>query len=236
MKDFVQFYTGYDEETRLQKHRTEFISSTYILDKFIRSGQRILDIGAGTGTYSLYYAEKGCSVVAIDAVPKHIEILCSKLQAKPELDIQAYVTDARKLTLPLADKFDVILFMGPIYHISQQELKPCLNKCLQLLKKDGILAASYVNTYDGYEREKYADMCVFYKPSDIERLLSELNLNLIYNVPTDGEVFGELNELAEQQKEPIGKLHTWLDKNQFVLTNSQWNLNSRHVLYIGRKM
>jgi len=63
MKDFVRFYTEYDEDGRLQRHGTEFASTTYILDKHIRKGLHILDVGSGTGAYSLYYAEKGCSVV-----------------------------------------------------------------------------------------------------------------------------------------------------------------------------
>ena len=235
MKDFVQFYTEYDEDGRLQRHRTEFATTTYILDKYIREGFHILDVGAGTGAYSLYYAEKGCSVVAIDAVPKYIEILRSKLQSQPSLDIQAHVADVRDLSLPLTASFDVVLFMGPIYHIPKQDLRHCFDTCLRVLKKGGIFAASYVNTYEGYEHDRHADMVIFYSPADIERLLGELNLIRICHVPTDGEVFGEFNELAQRQPEEMGKLHAWLDKNQSVLYNSQWMSTSLHGLYVARK-
>lgn len=193
MQDFVHFYTNYDEDGRLQRHRTEFVSTTYILDKFIHKGFHILDVGAGTGAYSLYYAAKGCSVVAIDAVPKYIGIIRSKLQSQPNLDIQTYVADIRNLSLPSTANFDVILFMGPIYHVPQQELRHCLDTCLRVLKKDGILAASYVNTYEGNELNKYPGVFISYSPAQIEQLLGELNLSRICHVPTDGEVFGELN-------------------------------------------
>ncbi|MBA7653177.1 Ubiquinone biosynthesis O-methyltransferase [subsurface metagenome] len=147
MKDFIRFYTEYDEDGRFQgRYRTEFASTTYVLDKYIRKGFHILDVGAGTGAYSLYYAEKGCSVVAVDAVPKHIEILCSKLQSQPNLDIQAHLADIRDLCLPLPAKFDVVLFMGPVYHMPKQDINRCLGTCLQVLKRGGILAVSYVNT------------------------------------------------------------------------------------------
>lgn len=48
MTDFIRFYENYDEEGRLRRHRTEFAATTYILDKLIASGDRVLDVGAGT--------------------------------------------------------------------------------------------------------------------------------------------------------------------------------------------
>ena len=235
MKDFVKFYTEYDEDARLQRHRTKFVSTTYILNKLIGDGFHILDVGAGTGAYSLYYAKKGCSVVAMDAVPKYIEMLNSKLQSQPNLNIRAHVADIRNLSLPLTADFDAVLFMGPIYHVPQRELKHCFDTCLRVLKKGGILAASYVNTYEGHELSQYPDVFISYSPADIERLLGELNLSRICHVPTDGEVFRELNELVKEQSEQMEKLHAWLDKNQSVLYNSQWISKSIHGLYVGRK-
>lgn len=236
MKDFVQFYTEYDEDGRLQRHRTEFVSTTYVLDRFIHAGFHILDVGAGTGAYSFYYAEKGCYVVAIDAVPKYIEILRSRLQSQPHLNIEAYVADIRDLSLPLTTDFDVVLFMGPVYHVPQQDIRRCLATCLRVLKEDGILAVSYVNAYEGHERDEHADLVIFHSHTEIKRLLSEFDLNRICHVPTDGEVFGELNELAHGQQQEMGELHTWLDKNQHVLYDSKWVSSSVHGLCVGRKI
>ena len=235
MKDFVKYYSEYDEDTRLQRHRTEFISTTYILDKFIHSGQRILDVGAGTGPYSLYYAEKGCSVVAIDAVPKYIYTLRSKLQLKPDLDIQTHVADIREPFPASIGKFDAILFMGPIYHVPEPELEPCWDKCLKVLNRNGIFAASYVNAFQGYEKDTHSDYFIHHSHSDIERILGQLNLTRLCHVPTDGEVFGELNELAQRKSEPVDKLHAWLDKNPSVLTDPSWMSTSIHCLYVGKK-
>ncbi len=235
MRDFVQYYTGYDEDGRLQRHRTEFVSTTYILDKFISEGFHILDVGAGTGAYSFYYAEKGCSVVAIDAVPKYIDILLSKLQQQPNLDITAHVADIRDFSLPLTTDFDAVLFMGPVYHVPKQDVRHCLDTCLRVLKKDGILAVSYINAYEGYKNDKNADVVVFYSPAEIEELLSEFDLSHICHVPTDGVVFGELNELAYRQQKEIEELRTWLDKNQYILQDSKWTSSSVHGLYVGSK-
>lgn len=43
---------------RLETHPFEFIFTTYMMDKYIRGGDRILDIGGGPGRYSIYYAKK----------------------------------------------------------------------------------------------------------------------------------------------------------------------------------
>jgi len=172
---------------------------------------------------------------AIDAVPEYIEILRSKLQSQPNLDIQAHVADIRNPSLPLTANFDVVLFMGPIYHILQHDARHCLDTCLRLLKTDGILAVSYVNTYEGYERDEHAEVVIFHSPTDIEQLLGEFNIDCICHVPTDGEVFGEFNELARGELDDMKKLHTWLDENQSVLYDPQWISKSVHGLYVGRK-
>ena len=158
------------------------------------------------------------------------------MQSQPDLDIQTYLTDIRDLTLPSIADYDVVLFMGPIYHIPLQDTRHCLDKCLRVLKKDGILAVSYCNTYEGYEQEQYADIVGFYSPADIEQLLSEFDFTPICHVPTDGEVFGELNELAQGQQKELGELHAWLDNNQHVLYDPQWTSTSLHALYVARKI
>ncbi|WP_425464154.1 methyltransferase domain-containing protein [Paenibacillus rhizophilus] len=38
-----------------------------------------MDLGAGTGIYSFYYADKGNSIVSTDLTPKHVEIIQSKI-------------------------------------------------------------------------------------------------------------------------------------------------------------
>jgi len=57
-----EYYSGYDEESWLVKykvHRVAFDTTVSILDDYIISNSRLLDIG--TGRYSFYYAMKGVS-------------------------------------------------------------------------------------------------------------------------------------------------------------------------------
>lgn len=42
------------------RHPFEFILTAWMMDKYIRPGDTILDIGGGPGRYSIHYAQKGC--------------------------------------------------------------------------------------------------------------------------------------------------------------------------------
>lgn len=58
-----KYYDDYDEDSRLVKdnaHSIEFITTIKYLDKYINNNHKVLEVWAGTGRYSFYYAEKGC--------------------------------------------------------------------------------------------------------------------------------------------------------------------------------
>ena len=189
MNEIVEFYTNqYDEDTRLIRHRTEFITTTYILNKFIDTGSRILDLGAGTGIYSIYYANRGCSVTAIDIVPKHIEILNSRLKIHQNLDVSAEVGDANDLSRFRGDSFDVVLCMGPLYNL--KVIDSCIRECLRVLRSKGILAASYNNKNASYLQDnKYKELFVSHTPEEINQHFQTYKVEPICNVPTDGVPF-----------------------------------------------
>jgi ubiquinone/menaquinone biosynthesis C-methylase UbiE len=56
------FYNGnpLSEWNRLDEHPFEFLLTTHMMDRYVRPGDRVLDIGGGPGRDSLYFAEKGC--------------------------------------------------------------------------------------------------------------------------------------------------------------------------------
>ena len=236
MTDFIRFYTDYDEEGRLKRHRTEFVVTTYVLDKLIPAGVRILEVGAATGAYSIHFATRGCAVVAIDAMASHIDTLRTRIESLPHLEIQASTGDARDLSAFAAQNFDAVLCMGPVYHVSDLEARTCFDGCIAALKPGGLLAVAYVNSFRGYEREKFAGEFVHRSPVEIEALLASYNLNRICHVPTDGAVFGELNVMAQEEPEQPAKLHEWLDQNPGVFENETWPDTSIHGLYVGRKV
>lgn len=116
------FYTNScDEDNRLtSKHGSvEFITSTMYIDRFLKKNSRILEVGAGTGRYSLYYASKGYKVNAIEYVKHNVEILKSKITV--DMDIVAEQGDALDLSRFKDNTFDVTLVLGPLYHLYTRE-------------------------------------------------------------------------------------------------------------------
>lgn len=53
-------YDIFNESTRLSTKATqiEFLTTVRQIEKHLKKGMKILDLGAGTGEYSLYFAKK----------------------------------------------------------------------------------------------------------------------------------------------------------------------------------
>lgn len=121
MNYVVESYENYREEDRLttnQARRIEFITTTRVFDEVIPSGCKILDCAAGTGIYVFWLADQGHDVTATD------------------------------LSLFEDGAFDVVLNMGPFYHlITREQREKCLSECLRVLKKGGLLVTAYIPRY-----------------------------------------------------------------------------------------
>ena len=90
-----------DEDSRLiknQTHKLEFIVTTTYIDKYLKSGDKVLEIGAGTGRYSIHYANLGYDVTSIEYVEHNLDILKSK------------ITDDMKIVAEQGDAVDLSRF------------------------------------------------------------------------------------------------------------------------------
>ena len=84
-----EYYNNYDEDSRLIKdkaHQIEFITTTKYIEKYLEKGNKILEIGAGTGRYSIHYAKKGFEVYSVELINKNLEILKSKITDKMDIN------------------------------------------------------------------------------------------------------------------------------------------------------
>jgi cyclopropane fatty-acyl-phospholipid synthase-like methyltransferase len=82
-------------------------------------GGRLLDLGCGTGTHSIYLAQKGYSVVGVDFSPKAIALARQKArQAGISVDLQ--LGDVTRLDF-LHDPFDIALDVGCFHGLNKAE-------------------------------------------------------------------------------------------------------------------
>ena len=66
-----EYYNTHDEDVRLSPKRgqVEFLTTVRYIGKYLKAGMKILEIGAGTGRYSHYFARAGYVVDAVELIP-----------------------------------------------------------------------------------------------------------------------------------------------------------------------
>ena len=151
MKNYViDSYENYREEDRLSTNnarKIEFLTTVRVLDEVITGKKTILDCAAGTGIYSFYLADKGHVVTATDITPRHIEVMRGILKNKP-YKMETAVLDATNMSIFEDESFDIVLNMGPFYHlVNACDREKCIKESLRVLKKGGLLITAYIPRY-----------------------------------------------------------------------------------------
>lgn len=143
----VESYENYQEENRLTTNnarKIEFITTTRIMDELIPANSKVLDCAAGTGVYAFYLADKGHDVTATDITPRHIEIINNALKEKT-YNMNTAVLDATDMSMFADESFDVVLNMGPFYHLlTEEQRERCMSESLRVLKKGGLIFTAYI--------------------------------------------------------------------------------------------
>jgi ubiquinone/menaquinone biosynthesis C-methylase UbiE len=139
------YYSNYDEDGRLERrHGTvEFLTTMRYIEKYLKPGDRILEIGAATGRYSHALARKGYKVDAVELLDHHIELF--KKNTQPEEEITIVQGDAMDLSGFSDDTYDITLILGPLYHLyNQEDKRKAIKEAIRVTKTGGIIFAAYV--------------------------------------------------------------------------------------------
>lgn len=105
------------------------------LDKFLKplkKGNKVLDIGCGTGRSTKYIYDEGMNVQGIDLSSKMIEIT---KRNHPDIDFKQM--DMREMDYE-PDTFDGIWAGYSLFHIDKNDFKRLVRKIKEMLKSDGI--------------------------------------------------------------------------------------------------
>lgn len=105
-----------------------------------REDIRILDIGAGTGRYSVALCEEGYDVTAVELVKHNLGILKQK-----NSNVHAMRGNALHLKKLEDNIYDLTLLFGPMYHLMTKEEKiQALSEAKRVTKPGGIILVAYV--------------------------------------------------------------------------------------------
>lgn len=141
----IDFYNNYDEDSRLEpKHGTvEFLTTMRYIEKYLKPGSRVLEIGAGTGRYSHALARQGYAVSAIELIEHNIEVFRKNTLA--DENISVIQGNALDLSAFPDNQFDITLLLGPLYHLYNKEDKQqAIREAVRVTKQGGIIFAAYV--------------------------------------------------------------------------------------------
>lgn len=166
----VENYENYKEEDRLTTNnagKIEFVNTIKVLNEHIRQKSKILDCAAGTGIYAFHFAGQGHQVTATDITPRHIALIKQKMaaagsskkgQSDSEHLMSTAVLDATDMSIFADETFDVVLNMGPYYHLVKEEQREkCISECIRVLKRGGLLVTAYIPRFYVFQHAALSD-------------------------------------------------------------------------------
>lgn len=210
----INFYNNYDEDNRLiLKHGTvEFLTTMHYIEKYIRTGNRVIEIGAGTGRYSHALARQGYTVDAVELVEHNIEVFRKNIL--PDENIRILQGNALDLSVFPDNEYDITLVLGPLYHLySKEDKRQALQEAIRITKPNGVIFVAYVISDgclldEGFHRgninvveyienglldpQTFAaksepkDLFELVRKEDIDDLMSEFPTTRLHYVATDG--------------------------------------------------
>ena len=205
----IDFYNNYDEEGRLMRksRMPEYLNTMKYIEKYLFEGAKVIEIGAGTGRYSIALAEMGYDVTAVELVPHNIEIM--KKKVKPYYNIKIYEGNACNMSAFESESYDIVLLLGPMYHLfTDIDKNQALSEAIRLAKTGGVIYASYCNNdtsmykffytnrvlkylEKGLIKEDYhtvsspEEIFELYRKSDIDELMKKHNVTRLHFVGVD---------------------------------------------------
>ncbi len=237
-----KYYNKFNEDKRLKSRHgmVEFSVSMMYIKKYLEliknninnniisdntglnKSIKILDVGAGTGRYSIELNNLGYDVTAVEYVKKNLSVLKQNAPSIP-----AYKGNAMNLKRFKDNTFDAVILFGPMYHLfTLQDKLIALKEAKRVTKKDGIIFVAYLladyaiirhgfmdkniidnlnnskldNNFNLYTTEE--DLYSYIRLPQIEELNKQANLNRLEIISPDGPtdyIRPYINKLSEKE-------------------------------------
>ena len=246
-------YELFDEGSRLNRSkaaRVEFLTTVRYIERYVQPGAKILDVGAGAGEYSLYFARKGYSVSALELSPANIEAFRQKLTPTDNIDLAE--GNAVDLSRHADESFDAVLLLGPLYHLhSEEDRQKCISEARRVLKPDGKLFFAFISndfviltefsyrpdyfTAGDYDKETFAlhDFpFVFHTVDECRAMLERGGVKILHAVASDG-----ISELMEDKISAMDEENyaQYLRYHYYICEKPEFLGMTNHLLFVGSK-
>lgn len=181
MTELEKHYNKFNEDKRLlRRHgQVEYITSMKYIHKYLELlceehgvdyKPCVLDVGAGTGRYSVALSEEGYDVTAVELVKYNLGIL-----KKKGSNVKAYQGNAMNLKRFEDNSFDLTLVFGPMYHLyTFEDKKKALEEAKRVTKIGGIVLVAYC-------MNEYGVLTYGFKENNVKACLEDGRLNEQYH-------------------------------------------------------
>lgn len=248
-----KIYSDFDENSRLncsRAARVEFLTNTRIIEQYVKPGDKILDVGAGAGEYSLHFARKGYQVSALELAESNLQAFRKKMTDEDCIDlVQGNALDLSRYS---DNSFDAVLLFGPLYHLHEMaDRRKCVEEAKRVCKPSGKLFFAFIsndivflteflknpdyfaNGYYDKETFRLDDIpFVFHTPDTCRELLCSSGVTILREVASDGvsELLGDkINAMSDESYAQYLRYHEYICEKPELLGMSN------HLLFVGEK-
>lgn len=252
-----EFYGGTDEDTRLLRSvhgRLEYAVTMAYIHRWARQGSKVLEIGAGTGRYSVALAKEGMDVTAVELTESNLALL--RENGRGLKNLSSFRGDAVDLGVFPDGSFDVTLSLGPMYHLYEpHEVDRAIDEALRVTRPGGVILFAFLSVYAimyanylrgdwarGQEENFTADYGVRHfkeqvftgwDAADFEKLFEGRDSERIATAAVDGPVEAlEKHPAFSVTEEDFGAFAAW---HMAFAEKRELLGGSSHLLYICRK-
>ena len=178
--ELEKHYNKFCEDKRLTRRhgQVEYITSMKYIHEYLNDNKnfKILDVGAGTGRYSVALANEGFDVTAVELVKHNLGVLKSKGST-----VKAFQGTALNLSRFEENTFDMTLVFGPMYHLYTLEDKiRALEEAKRVTKVGGKILVAYL-------MNEYSVITYGFKENNIKKAIENGKLDESFHVKSSPE-------------------------------------------------
>ena len=245
------------EEGRFFESRAAGLEAHYTkkqLDLLVNDQSSVLELGCGPGYYGLYLADKCHDYLGVDIMPENVERFSERIKEGKHKNLSVKTGDAICLDFIASETYDIVLVLGPMYHLPPKDRELVFKESIRVCKPGGKLCYAYVSILGVYVAacmgwpERYPNArtneCVFVHgvddlrpdlffettPDEMEQSARTHGLSVIKNVGLDFW-FAEniINNMSEEQFE------AWMVLNDKMAESAYCTGLSNHAMLVCEK-
>jgi cyclopropane fatty-acyl-phospholipid synthase-like methyltransferase len=189
----------------MQDHAADIwsLEGTEKFSSLLPAGASVLDVGCGAGEKSIYLAEKGFKVMAIDFSEEMI-----RLAKERALHLDFSVKDITE-PLELTETFDGVFAQAVLLHIPKAKIRAVLKNittplrqggyfymAVKAMREDGVEEEMRKEDDYGYEYERFFS---YYSLPEVRAYMEELGFKIVYE---NVKLWGKTNWIQVIAKKP----------------------------------